>query len=325
MAISSKGKGGYSWKSFRSSVRFRNLWLFLVFVVIATLFWFILALNDNVQDSCDVRLKINGVPDSVTFINIPPKGFHVTVRDKGSSLMRTTVFRRPTVSYDFKEVSAQGITRLTKSDILAGLRAYFGSSAQFTSVSVDSLRLKYVTGKGKKVPVIIDADLSTEAGCVISSPPVSLTPRVEVFAERSVLDTITRVYTKKIVKRNLGESQDFKAAILPVAGARVIPEEITVRVKVEPLVSKDIFAEVEAVGVPEGMNLILFPSKVKVNCFVPMSDFSDETRGVRVYVDYKEVGLLDDVHLPLHISELDSKVRNAKVETESVEYTLVKY
>jgi len=315
----------FNWKALRSSVGFKNLWLFLIFVLISALFWIILALNDSVQDSFDVRLKINGVPDSVTFINVPPTGFHVTVRDKGSSLMRTAWFRHPTVNYDFKEVASNGIVRLTRADMVSGLRGCFGSGAQFVSVGIDSLRLKYVCGKGKRVPVVVDAVVSAEAGNVIVNAPVALISRVSVYADRSVLDTITRVYTAHLVKRNLSESQDFKVSLMPVQGARVIPDEVTVRVDVEPLVSKDTFVEIEAVGVPEGVNLLLFPSKVKVSCFVPMSRFSDDKVNLRVYVDYNDIDKLPDAHLPLHVADSPQGVVNPRLDIESVEYTIVKY
>lgn len=313
-----------NWEKLRSSSGFHNLLLFLVFVVISALFWVILALNDNVQDNCEVKLKISGVPDSVTFITLPPDGFHVTVRDKGSTLLRSSVINTPSIEFDFKEYAEGGVLRLSHAEILSSLKGAFGAGAQFSAVGLDSLRLNYVTGKGKRVPVVVDADVSAEAGNIISSPPVSLTPRVEVFAERSVLDTITRVYTTRIVKRDLSESRQVKAAIRSIPGARVIPDEITVRIEVEPLVSKDYLVEVEAIGVPEGINLLLFPSKVKVSCFVPMSDFSEDNPGIRVYVDYKDIGRLSDGRLPLKVSELSSKVHNVQLTAESVEYTVVK-
>ena len=59
------------WKRIRTSSRFHNFMMFLIFVAIAAVFWFILALNDSVTETFQVRLNIQNVPDSVTFITDP--------------------------------------------------------------------------------------------------------------------------------------------------------------------------------------------------------------------------------------------------------------
>ena len=76
-------------REFMASSAFRKMLTFLVFVVIAALFWFIMALNDSAQDDFEVRVAITNVPDSVTFINLPPQKIHVMVRDQGVNLWRS--------------------------------------------------------------------------------------------------------------------------------------------------------------------------------------------------------------------------------------------
>ncbi len=264
------------------------------------------------------------MPDSVTFIQVPPKSFHVSVRDKGSSLLRTSVINYPVVDIDFKDYASEGVLRVTHADIMSALKRTFGGSAQFPAVGLDSLRVNYVTGKGKKVPIVVVADLSTDAGNVISTSPLTAIPRVEVYGDKNIVDTITRVFTTKIVKKNLSESVDVNVKLQKIPGVRIIPDEIGVKIKVEPLVSKDYMVDVEAIGVPDGINLLLFPSKVRVNCFVPMSEFSTENPDIKVYVDYNDISNVGDGNLPLKVSSLMTNVRNINLDTKSVEYTIVK-
>ena len=61
-----------TWLKVRASGQFRNVLLFLVFVAVSALFWCILALNDSVTETFTVRVHLENVPDSVTFINQPP-------------------------------------------------------------------------------------------------------------------------------------------------------------------------------------------------------------------------------------------------------------
>ena len=110
------------WKKVKSTSAYHDSLLFLVFIIVSAVFWFILALNDNVQENFSVRLQINNLPDSVTFISDIPEKFHVGVSDKGTNLWRNGFMKHPTVSIDFKEYSYDGFELNQK-----GILTYKGS------------------------------------------------------------------------------------------------------------------------------------------------------------------------------------------------------
>ena len=103
-------------REFMASSAFRKMLTFLVFVVIAALFWFIMALNDSAQDDFEVRVAITNVPDSVTFINLPPQKIHVMVRDQGVNLWRNGILVRPAVEINFRDFSNDGRFIVRRSD-----------------------------------------------------------------------------------------------------------------------------------------------------------------------------------------------------------------
>lgn len=312
------------WNAFRHSATFHNALLFVVFVVISALFWFIMALNDSVQDSFEVRFNVTNVPDSVTFIENPPHKLHVVVRDKGTSLLRNVVFKFPVVNMNFGDFSSNGVFRIGKSDIMAALKSVFGGSAQISAVSMDSLRLDYTTLKGKRVPVVVVADVSASSGNVVESQPKATPSSVLVFSNRETLDTITRVFTRRIVRRNLSETTSEVVALNPVKGARVEPSHVRVTVPVQPLVNKESMVDVTVRGVPQGMSLLLYPSKVRVSYFVPMSRFNNEDPGVEVWVDYADTQLTGTKKLPVRIGRQPAGLLNFTLKQDSVEYTIVR-
>lgn len=258
------------WSAFRHSSGFHNALVFVVFVVIAALFWLIMALNDSVQNSFEVRLNITNVPDSVTFIDVPPAKMHVVVRDKGTSLLRNVVLRHPKVNMNFPDMASDGIFRASRNDIVAALKNTFGNTAQISAISVDSLRLAYTNLKGKRVPVVVVADVSASSGNMISAHPKSAPGNVLVYSTRDVLDTVTRVFTQKIIKRNLSETMTVEVPLIKLNGARIIPRNVNVTIEVEPLVSKQSKVDVVVRNVPHDKSLLLFPSKVNVAYYVPI-------------------------------------------------------
>ncbi len=309
----------------RKSSRFRSVLSFAVFVGIAALFWLILTLNDSVQDGCVVNVKISNKPDSITFISDVPKTIHVEVRDKGSSLMRTMWMKTPTVTLNFRELSDNGQLICSRSDMMSALKETFGSNATIISSSVDSLRLIYTDNPGKSLPVVSEVNASARAGYIVYGNPVSDPPRVTAYGPREIIDTLTRVRTKSYVEQDLSETKSFVSELRTIPGVRLIPGSVQVKVNVEPLVAKEDIVTIVAENVPQEENLLLFPSNVRVSYYVPMSEFSDDKKGVRVVVDYNDLAEHRGERLPLRIESVKGIIAvNPKLHSDSVEYTLVR-
>ncbi len=315
----------HRWESMKASGSLHNLAVFVVFVAVATMFWLILALNDDAQDSFDTRLVISNVPDSVTFITDPPTQLHVSVRDRGTNLLRSGVMRHPVVHLNFRDYAVNGVMRVSHSDIVAALKNTFGTTAQIASVSTDSLRLAYTTGKGKRVPVVVVADIVPAPGSVLAGAPTSENKYVHVYASnRSVLDTLTRVFTDRIVRRGLEEPAEVTVALHQLPGVRMVPDKVKVRIAVEPLIAKESLVNVTAQHVPSGESLLLFPSKVSVRYFVPMSKFSDYEPDFEVVVDYNDITRIHSSQLPVRLQRSPKGAINAELRQDSVEYTIMR-
>lgn len=311
------------WRSVKASSGFRKLLTYLIFVVIAGVFWVILALNDSMQADFEVKMNIFNVPDSVHFINEPPQKILVTVRDRGTSLWQNGIIGRPAIDINFRDHAADGVFRISRSALNASIKNEFGDNAVIISASADSLHLEYTTLPGKRVPIIAATDLEAASGKVIVGEP-SLNPSyVLVYSTREVLDTLTRVYTERVSRRSMEETEVIKTQIHAPRGARIEPTMTSMKVVVEPLVRKHSTVTIKINNVPEGMDLLLFPSNAEVEYFVPMSDFNSNTEVPEVIVDYADL-IPGRKRLPAHLGRHTRKIANVSLMTDSVEYTLVR-
>lgn len=316
---------GKVWRKLRESSQFRSILTYTVFVGIAAMFWIILTLNESVQDGCIVNVKITNKPDTITFISDVPKTIHVEVRDKGSSLMRTMWMHKPTLNLNFRELADQGQLICSRTDMMAALKETFGTNATIMSTSVDSLRLIYTDRPGKSIPVVVAVKASAKAGYTIYGQPTAEPTRVTAYGPREIIDTITKVMTKSYVESDLSESRSFNSELKSIGGVRLIPSSVNVKVNVEPLVAKEDIVTVVAENVPQDENLLLFPSTVRVSYFVPMSEFSNEKKAVRVVVDYNDVAAHMGERIPLRIEHVNGVYAvNPRLHSDSVEYTLVR-
>lgn len=312
------------WKRIRTSSRFHNFMMFLIFVAIAAVFWFILALNDSVTETFQVRLSIQNVPDSVTFITDPPADLHVTLSDKGTNILRSGVVKHPTVNLNFRDYAHEGVFRLSAADMTAELKADLGVS-QITAASIDSLRLYYTTQPGKRVPVMVQSDVTASSGNIISGAPVSLTRFVNVYSYRDEVDTVHRVLTQRLVKKDLSQTSEFDVKLKPIQGVKIVPSQVKVRVPVEPLVHKETYVEVDVENLPAGASLLLFPNRVPVSFYVPMSRFNNENVPMHVVVDYNDTHRTRGSRIPVRVRDHAQGLINVELKTDSVEYTLVRH
>lgn len=312
------------WRGMKASTGFHNSVLFMSFVAVATVFWLILSLNDSVTETFDVNIKLDNVPDSVTFIQDLPVSIHVTVKDKGSNLVRTGMFNRPHVNFNFRDYAENGIFSVNKQEFSMALKTTFGNSAQIASTSVDSLYSRYTTGKGKRVPVDVCSDVSAAPGYIIAKSPVPEVKAVLIYAQANATDTISKVYTECIVRRNLNKTQDVEVKLKPIANVKIVPSSIKVSIPVEPLVKKESTVTVEVEGGTLVEDLLLFPAKVKVEYYTPMSLYSSDLCPVEVWVDYNDIHRTKSDKLPVKTKILADYVESVRVLLDSVEYTVVK-
>lgn len=312
------------WRRIRTSSYFRSAVMFLVFVAVAVFFWLIIALNDSVTQTFSVRLNLENVPDSVVFISDPPADMHVTVRDKGTNILRSGVVKNPRIDINFRDYSNDGIFRMSRADVTAVLKASFGSSVQIVSTSLDSLRLYYTDSPGKRVPIEVRIQAEASSGNIIVGPPVPLERAVRIYSYGNETDTIHKVYTKNMEIKGLDNTSVVTAGIQPIPGVKIVPDTVKLRINVEPLVHKEGYVKVEAHNVPANENLLLFPNVVPVSYYIPMSKFADGDVPVTVRVDYNDTKVYSGNKLPLQIMSYPPFIVNPEIKIDSVEYTLVR-
>ena len=312
------------WRGIKDSAGFHNFLLYLAFVAVASLFWLILSLNDSVTRTLDIRIKIDNVPDTVIFINDPPAVLHVTLRDKGTNIIRNGVVKRPQILINFRDFSDRGLFRFTPTDLSAALKSSLGGSAQILTQSLDSLSLVYTSNKGRRVPISVCADLKTAPGSVLVDAPEPKERTVMVYSTSNVIDTITKIYTEKISMRNLSETTELTVKLQPIAQTKIIPSTVKVKIPVEPLVKKESIVTVNADNVPEGESLLLFPMRIQVTYYVPMSLFNSDLVPIDVSVDYADLKRTASDRIPVRIKSKEDYVESPILGADSVEYTLVR-
>jgi len=302
----------------------KDVLLYLMFVIVAFVFWMLLSLDNEVQRDFDIPLELNEVPDSVTIVSALPPSVNVSVKGKGSQLLRFLLSRSmPALKIKFEPTQGRdNQIYIGRQRLEARLREYFGNTVTIASCKPDSLKLFFTSRPGKKIKLEIDADVHTSLQYIISGPIKASVDSVTVYSVDDLPHNLTKVKTESIVRSGLKDTTRFDVRVHPIAGARIIPEHVTVTVPVEPLIAKKRVVTIQQLNVPAGYNLILFPSKIEISYLVPISEYSSDIP-ITVYVDYSSLkrGM---TKLPLTFSIAPDAARNISLAADSVEYIIEK-
>ncbi|MDE7143623.1 MAG: hypothetical protein K2N76_02365 [Muribaculaceae bacterium] len=306
------------------SSRGKDILLFLLFVCVSYVFWLIQTLNEDAQKEVQVPLKIEGVPDGITFISDVPQTLLVSVRDRGTSLFNYTWSGVPTLSIPFKEMNAKsGASRVTipGNEMSSRVRSLFGQQAQVLSVRPDSLNLVYTDKPGRRVKVTPNLKI-TPSWQSVSSGPVQVEPdSVTVYSVANMSGGFDRISTVELNLDDVSETYTGRLRLKVPAGARAVPDEVPVTAPVEPLIAKQRSVAVKVNGAPADASVVLFPSRVDVTFLVPMSRYNSEVGVITVYADFRHRSP-STAKMPVYLGSAPEICRDVTLAVDSVEYLI---
>ncbi len=306
------------------SRRGRDSLMFLLFVAISAVLWLVLSLNEEEQFDVRLPMKITHVPDSVTLISPGPEALNVSLRARGTQVIKMLAGAMPTVNIDFRAYRSNGMLHLNATELKALARTTAGGS-QVSVVYPDSLSIPYTTHPGFIMPVNIDYKVTTGPQSALNGRPRISADSVKVFMAPGLAlpDNYNAVTTEPIRLTGLSDSETRRVRLLGPSGSRIIPDSIDVSFDVEPLIFKSRKVVIEPVNVPEGTKLITFPAQIDVFYMVPMSAYVKSDPHFRIVADYRRIDHNNPSKMmKLTLRDVPSNLQNVHLSVDSAEYII---
>lgn len=305
-------------RALATSRRGRNVLTFFVFLLISTAFWFILALNNETQAEFEIPLNLTGIPDNTTVITNIPSTVSVSVKDKGTSLLRYQWGKMPQLDVKFSDFQKDNrhIT-LGGSQFSGIVRSFLGPTATVIDLKPDSLSLYYTTQPGvmKRVYSTIEATASPQH---IISGEIRLIPDSVTIYSMNKISSSLKISTDSLILSGLTDSTTVEVGVMAPDGTKAIPSTVKAIIPVEPLIAKKRAIPVEIMNAPVDSKILLFPSSIEISYLVPISVYNNDDYIVKAYAQYEP----NLKKLPVHLSILPSVYRNVDFATDSVEYVV---
>lgn len=300
----------------------KNIFIYLLFLCVAFIFWIMLALNDEIQKDYTLPFEIVEVPDSVTLLEDLPKEISVSIRDKGSSLIKYSLGNVPSIKLKFKDITTlNNRLIINQSNIGTLLQTKFGSNAQIISFSPDSIKSLTTTLPGKKIKLIISTDINPNPQYTICGDIIANVDTIKLYSQNPIPDTLTSISTKKIVAVQSTDTLTETIGLNVPFGIKAVPSKVVVTIPIEPLIIKHISLPISSTSSNNNERIVIFPSKCNVSYLTPMSKYNELPQDIKLSVSYNQSDY-GKTKLPIILNSTSKHYQDITISPDSVEFII---
>lgn len=313
-------KSGGHFSKLTGNGRGGDLLVFLVCIGIATVFWLFLSLYEEIERDYDIPVEIENMPDSIVIVESVPTTVNVVAQGKGVQFLKFIWHDLRPLKINFPEYASSGVLSVSRQKFEGLLRDYFGQGVKIVSLRPESIKAAFTSNVGRKVKLELDCDIQPSLQCVISGPITASVDSVMIYSANDLPRSLTSVTTYPLVRSGLKDTTVFTVKIKPIDGIRIIPDQVKVKVPVEPLIAKRRTLTIDVINQPEDVKFITFPSAAEVNYLLPMSSYNAEAP-IKLFVDYNTINRVTQ-KVKVQASDLPGLYRNFTFSPDSVEYII---
>lgn len=311
----------------RNEKKRRRFFVFLFFVLLATLFWLLIRLSDDftVQDSFEIVFvdlpadKWMPAPRSQKLkLSVTSTGFNIlensVLRNKNKKVLlslRQVTYRKQNQNTYF--ISAQNLREelADKLDVDASDILFNEDEIYFTLEDL----------KSKTVPVVLQQQLSFRPEYELYGQ-VKITPlAVKVFGPEEVLDTLKQIYTEPLIRNDVFEGISDSISL------RLSPWQLTSNIDTVHIdIEVERFTEASVtipIIPPNRPALRLFPDQARVFYLVAMRDFQNiDAKSFVISVDTSGLHARSQF-LNITVVKKPAQVHVSRISPEEVEYLIL--
>ena len=294
----------------------------LVSCMVSGIFWLGMSLNEMMEKDVEVPIYLTNVPKDVVITSDIANQITVTIYDKGFNLLPYIYgnkIKPVAISYSTFAKSGEK-AYISNIDLQRALYKIINGSTKITNVKPEKIEFFYNHGRHKSVPVIINGTIMAHNGYEIKR--ITITPsNVDVYAAKDVLEAIKNASTEKINLQNITDTTTKVVNLYKTDGVKCVPEKVKIQIYADLLTEKIIEVPINPVNVPENKILRLFPAQVKVKFTIGTSSLNKlQSEAFRVEADYNSLSGDNEDKCELKLVAFPKDVKNARLETEQVDY-----
>lgn len=305
----------------------KKLRVFLVFLLLATLFWSLIKLSKEYIAEVEFELSYSDIPKNKLIQNDPEKKVKLTLKTVGFKLLNYS-FKKRILDYSLTEIERKSgsmyFSETSKNTNF--LQAQLSAETIVLNVEPDTLFFDLGVKKSKKVPIVSRVEFGFKTGFNFVGNYEVDPSEITISGPGKVIDTINEVLTSPTQFKDISESFEYEVQLEAPNQVTVLEKDfIVVKGEVDKITDGSYNLPFKIINLPRNVIISTYPKEVKVVYQVALKDYSKiPENAFRVQVDYKQTM---DNNLDYLIPELVEKpeiVTNVKIVPNKIEFLIKK-
>ncbi len=309
----------------------KNLLVFSIFVLIATILWFLNALEKNYTTSIILPVEFYGYPTNT--INISHKrvnSLKLNIKGKGFDIMRFQ-FKKHILplKIDLAQIGLKKIKLkdanyfIISKNIAPQIEMQLPSNLILEGIIPDTIYFLLVKSISKKVKIIPNIKISLQKQYALVKQPYVVPDTAILTGPENIVDTTYFVYTNFIYFTGVNKSIKHEVEVLSPEYTIVSPSKVKLIIEVEQYTEKILQIPIKVINLPDTIQLLTFPNQVEVKAKVSFSKYdSIKSDLFEAVVDYNEVKTAISDKLTVEMRKIPNFIYDYEYKPHFVEYIL---
>ncbi len=311
--------------------------VFLFFLAISFVAWFFRSLSDTYIADIKYPVKYTNLPPNRILSQAPPDRLTLRVRSDGYTILSNMLkYKKPLrynvnafslYSLSFDSTSVYTLT-YNANDLLTAELNEKSKNIQILDINPDTLFFNFSRVKKKKVPLVIrikPTDNLFQRQFIFNGNPYAVPDTIEVTGPSSIVDTLSKVFTRTLVLSNLSDTIVKNVNLEKVNRLEFQTKKVMVVVPVDEFTESEVRIPIHQYNVPDTLTLKTFPNTITVKYLVTLSNF-DKVRSelFSASVDFNSINLEVDSKMKIALDSLPPYIHNVKLSQRFVEFLIEK-
>ncbi|MCE5331965.1 MAG: hypothetical protein LLF95_07475 [Bacteroidales bacterium] len=297
---------------------------FLLFLILASGFWFVNALDKERETEIVIPVRFAGLPQNIAVTNNSSTKITLKIKDQGLNLFAYTRKNFNAITFDLGRIFYEkGEIIITPDQIRGKIARILLPSTNVLEIKPDSLIIQYEKLSVKTLPIEFDAKIDLAHQYVLSDKIYLSPSEMTVFGPKRILDALKTIKTEYVELNKLSDTTFLNCRLRPIQSVKFAATETKVSIFVEMFTEKKIQLPVLISNCPENLAVKTFPAFVSVTFNVGLSHFNSVSeKDLTVMLDYNDIAKDRKTKQKLKFINTTAFISNVRIEPQEVEYII---
>lgn len=304
-----------------------KLLVFSFFLLISTLFWFLIKLSDNYITNITYPVEYLNIPENKIIINELPEILKLKIDANGYNIVKYKLGSNfSPIKIDLSETYLKNLDNDSSNQYIESFHLLENIQNQIIENKItqdisivdilpDTLFFEFTDIIEKKIPVGINAEISFQKQYMLKDKLIIEPDSVLIKGPEKIIDTIFFIETEYINLRDLAESYTSEVNLIKYKNIIYSTEKVFVEIQVEEFTEAHISIPINVINLPDTLKLKIFPNIVNINYLVGFSEYGKiDEKKFDIYIDYNDIN-------NSMTNKLKLKVKNYPLEIKSFNYS----